>query len=208
MHNSKTYRSFDLSTSCPKLDAGIPCQYCYVLQARQANVRPKQLIDKIEYKDEVLRLRQSTIDKLNSMGGLRMWAFADYKEWMDPHINKLIEDAAVRDLKLKAVTKQEKFCFKYYNNSISIQYSVDRVGNPIPIWRDKYPNILIRAMVRNREDAKYFYDKVDILTPYHGKKISDKYRPLEAKKACAELAPAKTCCKTNSCASCDVKCLN
>lgn len=201
MHNHKTLRSLDLTTICPKVRAGNPCEYCYVNQARTSNTRTKkQLIDRIPYNHEILRLRKETIIKLNKMGGLRLFSFADYIPWMDEDLEKLISDAEKRHLLLKAITKQRQFVEKYKDRML-INFSVDLI---LPDYPPE--DVLIRCMVRNYEEVLQAYNWADILTPYHGKRISKDYRPKEALNACLDLAPEKTCCATGSCSTCSVRC--
>lgn len=204
--NSKTYRSIDMTTVCPRLKAGNPCEYCYVQQFRKSGFRAKKEIDKIEYNGEILRMKENTIDTLNSMGGLRMFSFGDYVEWMDPFIEEIIEDAAVKNLKLKAITKQPRFANKY-SGDININYSLDLLNDiPDSVWLLRELGVKLRCMVRNEKEAEEAAEKFDVLTPYHGKKLSDKYRPKEAMETALRYAPEKTCCKTGKCDTCDVKC--
>lgn len=216
--NSKTFRSLDLTTDCPKRRAGNPCPYCYVEQGRELGYNPARVIDKCIYNGDILRMSQSTIDKLNSAGGLRLFSLGDYMPWMNETLKQVIGDAQKRGLKLKAITKQPEFISKYARHGILIHYSADMVGNSVPAnitrLKRKYSNVKIRYMARNADDVQAAIKAgADIITPFHGPrpKLADgsrdsSYRPREAKQAALELAPDKTCCNTGSCLTCSVKC--
>jgi hypothetical protein len=205
--NSKTYRSLDLSTICPRLKAGNPCSYCYVQESRRKKYRAKGFYE-THYNHEILRLKDSTLVKLNKMGGLRMFSFGDYEPWMDDDIKNILDDSALAGLRLKAITKQPEFVKKYnkYKN-LTINYSLD-FNSGVPKWIRQYKtsNVKLRMMVRNEHEVKKYHRYVDILTPYHGRKINDNYRAVEAKEACLNLAPQKTCCRTHDCSTCEVRC--
>lgn len=207
MDNDKTYRSFDLTTICRKVKAGNPCEYCYVLQARERGIwLAKKKINKIPYKHEIKRIRQSTIDKLNSFGGLRLFSFADYEEWMDEDIKKLIGDAEARGLLLKAITKNLNF-IKKYSDKVFCNFSIDLVYPiPKPVWKLDRSKVKLRCMVRNEQEADKMYDQVDILTPYHGPVLNESYRPKKVRVHCIRNFADKTCCVTHNCLTCLIKC--
>lgn len=208
-NNTKTFKSIDFSTVCPKLKKGTPCEYCYVNINRQSNTWvKKKIVFMREYTDQVINLPEKSIERLNSMGGLRIFSFSDYEPWMDENLRRLIGEAKSRNLKLKAITKQKEFIDKY-KDDVFINISIDNVyPKPVWVWGYKHKNVKIRMMIRNGEEAeKWAQDsRISVLTPYHGKKINNNYRPKEAMEACIKLAPEKTCCKTHKCETCDVKC--
>lgn len=204
MTNYKTYKSLDLSTLCPKQKSGNPCEYCYVHNARKFNYRAKRIYERIPYTHEILRMRTSTISKLNKMGGLRLFAFGDYESWMNEDIKTIIDDAEKKGLLLKAITKQLdflQFCDKIFTN-----LSFDLIGGipSFPVF--EHENLKFRVMVRNEEEVKAVYKEADILTPYHGPKLNSLYRPKEAKKASIHYAKEKTCGIFSKCINCDLKC--
>jgi len=202
--NYKTFRSLDLSTKCIRIKNGHPCEYCYVQRARKIGYRAKTEYDRIPYGNDILRLKTKTVLQLNKIGGLRLFAFGDYEPWMKPHIIKIIDNAERKGLLLKAITKQLnflEFCDKIFTN-----YSMDFVhGFPsFPCF--EHPNLKYRVMVRNEDEVKQIYKEADILTPYHGPKINENYRPKEAKLSSIEHARNKTCCIVPQCIDCTVKC--
>jgi hypothetical protein len=83
MENQKTIKSLDLTTNCPKRQAGQPCKYCYVEAARKQGFNAKKVIEKIDYNGEITRMKPDTIAALNATGGLRIFSFGDYMPWMD-----------------------------------------------------------------------------------------------------------------------------
>jgi hypothetical protein len=149
------------------------------------------------------------------MGGLRLFSFGDYMPWMDNELNKIIKDAEKRKLKLKVITKQLDFVIKY-RGVMTINYSIDLVDAiDDPVSLEPYLTYMryvvgtdtkLRCLVRNKKEAELIYEYVDILTPYHGPKIDNNYRPKESKEACIALAPEKTCCITGKCETCLVRC--
>ena len=208
-NNLKTIRSLDLSTDCPKRRANNPCSYCYVECARNRGFRAKDVHDNIPYNNEILRLTQATVDKLNACGGLRIFSFGDYMSWMDEDLHTAIEEAKARKLRLKAITKQEDFVHKYHSDIDVINVSVDALGEGMDIevakeLKDKYPSVKIRAAIMKPEDLDVL-GWVDILTFNHA---SNGYYLFSKKEiaAYAERYPGKVCCVTGKCITCDVKC--
>lgn len=205
--NYKTFKSLDLTTLCPKQREGNPCEYCYVQQGRSQGFRAKKEIDRIPYEGEILKLSKECIEELNNSGGLRLFSFGDYMEWMDEDINKILEDAQIVGLRIKAISKQDKFIERYFDK-IMINFSIDLLS-PVDLDKiERYKNkgVRIRTMVRNEEEVIIANQFSDILTPYHGKKLNNHYRPGEAKNAARRIAPSKTCCLTGKCKTCLVKC--
>lgn len=207
--NSKTYKSLDLSTNCPKRQAGKPCSYCYVECARQNGFRAKTIEDKISYDHEILRLKKDTIEKLNDMGGLRLFSFGDYMDWMDQSLMDIFKDAKEVGLKLKAITKQPSFVEKFHEYLDTINVSVDNLGEGMDInvakdLKNKYDNVKVRAAIMEEKDLDDL-SWVDILTLNHAHNQYHFFTPTE-KAAIAEKYPDKLCCQTNHCETCKVKC--
>lgn len=207
--NSKTIRSLDLSTECPKRRAGNPCSYCYVETARKQGFRAKKVYDRIPYNNEILRLRQSTIDKLNAIGGLRIFSFGDYIEWMDEDLMQVFKDAKERGLKLKAITKVPEFVEKFHDYVDIINVSVDNLGEGMD-WdtakelKRKYPNVKIRCAIMKDEDLDAL-EWVDIITFNHANNGYKFYSKEEVQKF-GEQYPNKVCCLTGKCETCEIKC--
>jgi hypothetical protein len=209
MDNLKTIKSLELSTNCPKRQAGHPCSYCYVETSRQAGFRAKIVHDRIPYNEEILRLKQDVVDSLNACGGLRIFSFGDYMSWMDEDLERVIRDARARKLKLKAITKQVDFVHKYHNDIDIINVSVDAMGEGVGIevaksLRQQYSNVRIRAAIMDPDDLEKL-DWVDILTFNHAR---NGYH-LFSRKEIADYAqryPGKVCCETGRCATCTVRC--
>jgi hypothetical protein len=205
--NYKTYKSLDFTTLCPKVKKGNQCEYCYVQNARNRNTgRAKKISYMRPYKDSITRFRQTTVDKLNAMGGLRLFAFGDYEPWMKDNLNKVIQDAKKKELKLKAITKQMEFV-ELFKDRVFINISVDAI-TPIRewVWDLRGDNVKVRMLIRNKKEAEIWHKDIDVLTPYHGPKINENYRAQEARDACTSLAPEKTCCITPTCVGCGVMC--
>ncbi|HLO11176.1 MAG TPA: hypothetical protein VK190_02845 [Pseudoneobacillus sp.] len=207
--NGKTYRSLDLSTNCPKRQAGKPCSYCYVETARKTGIRAKQVHDKLDYNNDILGLKQDTIDKLNTMGGLRLFSFGDYMEWMDEDLMKIISDAKEKGLKLKAITKVPEFVHKYHDHIDLINVSVDNLNEGMDInvakqLKNMYDNVRIRAAIMNENDISAL-SWVDVLTLNHARNGYHVFTPTEKAKI-GEQYPDKLCCATNKCETCKIKC--
>jgi hypothetical protein len=207
--NGKTYRSLDISTNCPKRQAGKPCSYCYVESSRQGGFRAKEVHDRINYDHDILRLKADTIKRLNSMGGLRLFSFGDYLPWMDDTLKEIFADAKKMGLKLKAITKVPEFVEKFNEYIDIINVSVDNLGEGMDIetakaLRDKYANVKVRAAIMSHEDLKAL-SWVDILTLNHAKNDYHLFTPTEKAQIIKDY-PGKVCCETNKCETCKVKC--
>lgn len=207
--NLKTYRSFDLSTNCPRRQAGNPCSYCYVESARNGGARAKKVIDRINYNNEVLKLKQPTIDKLNLCGGLRMFSFGDYMQWMDEDIHTLVQDARQRGLMLKAITKQTEFVDKFHSYIDIINLSTDALGEGVAYniarqYRDKYSNVKVRCAIMHPSDIKTL-SWTDIYTFNHSNNGYYKFSKKDIAKYSSRY-PNKVCCTESNCISCNIKC--
>lgn len=207
--NSKTIRSLDLSTVCPRLIAGRPCSYCYVNTARKNGFNAKQMAPRIPYRGEILRLRPTTIDRLNAVGGLRLFSFGDYMPWMDDDLKQVLADAEKRQLKLKAITKVPLFVQKYASAMNVINVSVDSLGSGVPrktaeALRERYPNVFIRAAIMSWADLQVL-SWADIYTLNHATNGFHVFRHSEKAEIVATY-PNKVCCLTGSCAGCPLRC--
>lgn len=207
--NGKTVRSVDFCTLCPRQVAGNECIYCYVQAARRHGWNAKLIHDCIHYDGEIKRMRDSTIDRLNNCGGLRLFSFSDYFPWMDDDIKLLCDDADARGLALKAITKQPAFIHKWHERMRITHVSVDNVGCGVD-WevakklRDRYSNVLIRAAIMRPEDIEAL-DFVDILTFNHATNGFKLYS-AEEKEHAAQHTGKLVCCLTSTCEDCEIKC--
>ena len=191
------------------------CAYCYVESAREiAKKHPKYFLAKAEKrglryqdtfkkwlnkekdgtfkqeKDGNLQLTTKGLKQvadLNKMGGLRFFSSGDYIEDQstDKEIERIIDDAQLVGLQLKAITKQEKFVKKYGGRVFTegplkgkpvfnINMSVDeQMGFKLAIAKNlkrSYPgNVNIRVVARNPQEAiNYSKDPaVDVITLLH-----------------------------------------
>jgi len=212
--NEKTIKSIDCDTICPKRKSGKSCRYCYVETARRNKWNSKHLAEFTEYKG--VNFRQETIDKLNSVGGIRLFSFSDYKPEHDEKLNKILDDCLAKGLKVKAITKQVEFIEKYHNHpAISvIHVSVDNVGDGVDLktakrLRKKYDTVIIRSVILKDEDLDILAKVSDIVTFNHGNNGFVNYsKQVERMQALIKKfrLEGKVCCSTEKCISCDVKC--
>jgi hypothetical protein len=139
MKNEKTYYTVDFTTNCPKRQAGHPCPYCYVEAKRDIGFHAKKIIDSIEYNDEIENLTQEKIDKLNSLGGVRLFSFGDYMPEQDDDIYQFLCDCRAVGLYVKVITKQLSFIDKFYDEFedvfSTIHISVDNIHSGVD-WND------------------------------------------------------------------------
>ena len=193
----------------------VPCIYCYVEDARRLALNKQkagksksgvnfamatQTFESVPYvdylsaknKDGSYKLTDEKIKEWNDRGGLRMFSFSDYiRELHKDSITKMLADAKMRGLSVKAITKNPQFVEDFADRGFTINVSIDnesdgRMGG-MP-WKQaadlkiKHPNVKIRTVAVNTENYKYFArlgrDKdhlkvpgkfVDVITPYHGK---------------------------------------
>lgn len=209
MQNSKTIKSIDLSTICPKLEANNPCSYCYVQASRDSGFRGKSVIDRLSYDGEILRLRDDSISKLNAVGGLRMFAFADYKEWMNNDIERIIRDSQEKGLQLKAITKQTDFVSRFHAYMNIINVSIDNVGHGVSHdtakeLRDTYDNVKIRCAIMHDDDIEALSFS-NIFTFNHARNGFKIYSKKEVAQW-REKLNNRVCCITGKCETCNLKC--
>jgi hypothetical protein len=190
------------------------CIYCYVESARAiAEKNPKFFLAKAEkeglrYQDTfkgwikkekgewerdkdgnivLNKVGQKNVELFNRMGGLRFFSSGDYIEDQatDKEIERIISDAEIVGLQLKAITKSDKFVKKFGGRTFSkgplrgrpifnINMSVDEQrGFPLQIakyYKKLYPgNVNIRVVAFNpTQAAKYSKDPdVDVITLLH-----------------------------------------
>ena len=215
-NNSKTIKSVDFSTICPKRRCGTECVYCYVKSARDIGFNAKKEHDYVPYNGEILRLSQKIVDNLNKVGGIRFFSFGDYMPEHDQDINQALEDCLSRDLKAKAITKVPEFVIKYGNHpAISvINVSIDNIGDGVNHelaceLRIAFPKAKIRCVVLNDSDVEAMESITDVFTfnhasniVKHGYKLYKKADLIEWNKK----LDGRVCCVTGHCISCDLKC--
>lgn len=221
MNNSKTVKSVDFTTNCPKRQAGNPCKYCYVEAKRNMGFNAKKIIDSLKYNGEVLKMNDSEVEGLNSIGGIRLFSFGDYMEGQDKDIYLFLTDCRIVGLKVKVITKQVDFLVKFYNEFDDvfsvIHLSVDNIGSGVDwetakAYRDNLPKVLIRSVILKMEDIQPMEELSDIMTFNHEnikKNIPDSVNFKLHKKVFAELKmeyAGKMCCQTGSCKTCPIKC--
>jgi len=225
--NAKTLYSVDFTTVCSRMRKGTPCAYCYVTKARERNFRAKALIDHIPYNGFVKKMTKDLIRKLNELGGIRLFAFADYVPEIRPDIEAFLSDCEQRGLRVKAITKRVDFVRRFASHPAisTVHVSIDSLrGTPnrSPIshkkareLREKYEKALVRAVVLDWRDVEKFgeADWVDILTLNHVTLPPQLGRTFHrfSRAEHAQLAkqfPGRVCCAgpTPTCAACDVKC--
>jgi hypothetical protein len=208
--NCKTFKSLDLSTDCPKRRAGDPCPYCYVEAAREAEFRAKIVYQELRYKNEILRLRPQTLERINNCGGLRIFSFGDYMPWMDDDLYRVIEDANQVGLKLKAITKVPEFVEKFAGKVDTINVSVDTICHGMP-WdiakdlRDRYDNVWVRSAILYPRDVEELM-WTDIMTLFHGRAKGFYRFNKKEKLELYNKYPDKFCCITGRCITCRLKC--
>ena len=196
----------------------------------------KQLYGNQEYQGELLDEKEwpnSRIEDFNKMGGVRLYAFADYSDtaWEDEQLARIFNDADLRGLKIKAITKQPSFVEKWSDRTSVTNLSVDSLrsyglhSNALPLnvaieYKKKHPNVRIRTVAFNPEEVVMYTnnDQVDVVTLYHGptKDLKDKMKIVNMKTGTKEWdqimallsdeQKAKLCCVTGKCPTCDLHC--
>lgn len=221
MKNSKTYKSVDFTTNCPKRQAGNPCEYCYVEAKRNMGFNAKKVIDSLKYNSEVLRMTDEEIELLNDLGGIRLFSFGDHMVEQNEDIKAFLIDCRKRGLMVKVITKQTLFLDTFYSEfedvfSI-IHLSVDNIGNGVDHdiakqYRAMMKKVIIRSVILKHEDIKPMEELSDIMTFNHENikaKVPNSVNFKLYRKEFAELKlefAGKMCCQTGSCATCPIKC--
>jgi len=216
MNNTKTVRSIDVDTVCPYKELNKECEYCYVKSKRNTNsFMAKGIYDDIEYNDDILRMKQKTIDKLNGLGGIRMFSFSDYKRSKKDKIKKILDDCLFVGLDVKVITKQEDFITDFVEHKAikRINVSIDSLENsngfePVRAieLRKKYSKVFIRNVILKDSDVDLL-DFSDIFTFNHETNKFKKYThsnmvAIAKRKGILK----KVCCLTGKCETCNLKC--
>jgi hypothetical protein len=216
--NSKTIRSLDFTTDCPKRRAGNPCVYCYVECSRRLGCNAKLVHDYRPYAGEIMKLTNEEINELNACGGLRLFSFGDYMPEHHTDVTLALNDAWTRGLKVKAITKQVNFIDEFHNHPalVMIHVSIDNVGHGIDWrtayeYRNKYPKVRIRCAVMKDEDVPAMHF-ADIFTLNHSAGLKQHGFKMYSHKGREKLVQSypmisgKMCCNTGRCLSCALKC--
>lgn len=221
MNNQKTIKTVDFTTNCPKRQKGTPCKYCYVEAKRNIGFNAKKVIDNINYNNEILKMNKSTIDKLNAVGGIRLFSFGDYMIEHDTDIRSFLNDCRTKKLYVKVVTKQLEFIDKFYNefeDIISvIHISIDNIENGVDIptalnYRKQYKKVLIRSVILKESDIEAIEPISDILTFNHENIKHNVPNSINFKlkkdlmDQMKNTYKVKMCCQSGSCTTCNVKC--
>jgi len=211
--NSKTLKSCDFSTNCPKRRDGKECDYCYARTARDHNFNAKKIYD-AKYTGEVMRMKKSTIKRLNKGGGLRMFSFGDYMPFMNADIKAMLDDCLNVGLGVKVITKQTSFVKKFHDHKAInvIHLSVDTIGCGILLstasnMKNRYKKVAIRCVCLTMNDVE-FYGKnknIDIMTLNHGANGFEQFRGAK-KMAIEKKYKGRVCCNTGKCETCKIKC--
>lgn len=214
-NNSKTIKSVDISTVCPKRRNNDECIYCYVKSARDIGFNAKKEHDHIPYKGEIKRLRSGTINTLNKVGGIRFFSFGDYMVEHDQDVKEALQDCQDIGLSAKAITKVPEFAEKYANHpAISvINLSIDNVGHGINHelacdMRNFFPKVNIRSVILNDSDVEALHF-ADVFTFNHASNIVKLGYKLYKKAdllSWNDKLDGKVCCVTGHCITCDLKC--
>lgn len=215
-NNQKTINSYDNTTNCPKKRAGEPCSYCYVECSRRLGFNAKKIIEHCPYNHEVLNFSQEKIDRLNSIGGLRMFSFGDYMPEHKAQTMEFLNDCLSVGLKVKAITKQPLFVAEFGRHPAInvINVSVDNTGDGMP-WhvakhlKSKYSKVKIRCAIMKDEDIEKLAPWCDVLTFNHARGLKELGYKLYSKKAVkgfTEVWKNKVCCSVGTCEGCACKC--
>lgn len=180
--NTKTYRSFDPVTVCKRQEDGEPCLYCYVQAGRDTGFCAKKVVrDPFEYEGFVSdRMTDAHIEKLNKLGGIRMFSYGDYFPSLDDAIQKFLDDCLEEGLDVKAITKEPEFIEKFHDHEalkmihVSVDFLTDVECNSGPISLEeahelstKYDKVLIRGVFLNNSYIDKHAEDVDIITLNH-----------------------------------------
>lgn len=218
--NGKTKLSFDTTTICPRVRAGTPCAYCYVENTRaNKSLRAKSVIDYEQYNGWVSVLRQSDIDELNAMGGIRMFAFGDYMPAHRQDVKAFLDDCASRGLFVKAITKVPLFLSHFHDHPalVACHISVDTLrkgGSSISHTRaqklrEQFPKVAVRCVCLNHDDVAWARAQkwIDIMTLNHVMIKGMHYFSNKEKEEIGRQNPNRVCCVEGTCVDCKVKCL-
>jgi len=221
--NYKTIKDFNPDTDCPRRAAGEACSYCYVEAHRNAgDLFSKTIVLRSSYDGEVLRLKADTINKLNSIGGIRMFGSTDYRRSTEKLVRAFLDDCRAVRLHVKAITKNQHFVHDWHHHKALklINVSIDSLhgkeglcGSPVSMkqaqrMKATYNKVRIRTVAVCKEDVEVYGKDptIDVITLYHGTDKRFYNFSTEERKAYAERFPNKICCEFGHCLGCNSKC--
>ena len=105
----KTLAALNLNSACPMFSVGNGGCYldaCYLTQMAQSKITGVNLFKSAMYTGEILQMKDSEIENINSTGGLRLNGVGDTIVENKNQIYDVLKHANMRNLNLKIVTKQ------------------------------------------------------------------------------------------------------
>jgi len=151
----------------------VPCDYCYVEQARRKAIAAhqagrtissvnfamaKKVYHHIPYTNAILEMSDAKIETLNRRGGLRLFSFSDYiRTKHRAEVELLLDHAKKRGLSIKAITKNPHFVEDFAKRGIIINITIPEkpkgeFGIPwsqAATMKKKYPNVKTRIVAMN-----------------------------------------------------------
>lgn len=136
------------------------------------------------YNGHILKWKWDRIRKLNSNYGLRMYSFSDFSPAFILENMQMITDAAVRDLKVLAYTKELDFVRIFAGSGMNINISVfgyDYEGGvamdamqgadwaEAQALRQQYPNVGCTFVATNDGQVNWALEQdwIDVIIPFH-----------------------------------------
>lgn len=84
-----------------------------------------------EYKRELLKYTDDQVKRINDLGGLRIFSYSDFEAVNLLDLVQIIQDAAVRGIKIQAYTKVPAFARVVRNTGIKLNRSLIAAGNGV-----------------------------------------------------------------------------
>ncbi|MBO5594168.1 MAG: hypothetical protein J5931_06155, partial [Prevotella sp.] len=155
---------------------------------------PRLVDPRTDYRGEILRMSQATIDELNSIGGLRFQSYSDFEVYHMLDMMQAIRDAAARGLKVQMYTKIPMCAEIFGSTGIKINLSLVAKTNPDGTFvkdsngnlvfddeegmpyaeakrlRDMYPENVGTILVGHSEEhiiEAMKDDRIDFIIPFH-----------------------------------------
>lgn len=144
----------------------------------------KKRVSYSAYNGHILKWKWDRIQKLNSNYGLRMYSFSDFSPAFILENMQMITDAAVRDLKVLAYTKELDFVRIFAKTGMNINISVFGYDYESGVamdamqgadWaeaqalRQQYPNVGCTFVATNDGQVNWALDQdwIDVIIPFH-----------------------------------------
>lgn len=177
--NSKTIKSIDFDTVCPKRIIDKQCKYCYVENGRCSpnSTNAKDITVGNTIVKEISRINGDVISSLNAVGGLRMFSASDYNPRWDSEIESTFKIAEEKGLKIKVITKRVEFLERFdpskYPAMNVVNLSIDNVGDGVDhetalAWKERSDKVVIRTVILNEEDLEAIGKYGEVNTFFHG----------------------------------------